>query len=43
MLKNEWDIWSTQFKGVRPMLQVELGKGAAGKVEKLRAYEDLRI
>ena len=43
MLKNEWDVWSTQFKGVRPMLQVELGKGAAGKVEKLRAYEDLRL
>jgi len=43
MLKEEWDVWSTQFKGVRPMLQVELGKGAAGKIEKLRAYEDLRL
>jgi hypothetical protein len=43
MLKDEWDVWSTQFKGVRPMLQIELGKGAAGKIEKLRAYEDLRL
>ena len=43
MLKDEWDTWSTQFKGVRPMLQIELGKGAASKVEKLRAYQDLRL
>ena len=43
MLKDQWDTWSSQFKGVRPMLQEELGKGAAGKIEKMRAYEDLRI
>lgn len=43
MLKDQWDTWSSQFKGVRPMLQEELGKGAATKIEKLRAYEDLRI
>ena len=42
MLKDQWDTWSSQFKGVRPMLQEELGKGAAGKIEKLRAYEDLK-
>ena len=43
MLRDQWDTWSTQFKGVRPILQEELGKGAAGKIEKMRAYEDLRI
>jgi len=43
MLKDQWDTWSTQFKGVRPLLQIELGKGAASKVEKLRAYQDLRL
>jgi hypothetical protein len=43
MLRDQWDTWSSQFKGVRPMLQEELGKGAAGKIEKMRAYEDLRI
>jgi len=43
MVRDEWETWSTQFKGVRPMLQLELGKGGAGKVEKLRAYKDLTL
>jgi hypothetical protein len=42
-IRNEWETWSTEFKGVRPLLQEELGKGAASGIERNRALEDLRL
>ena len=41
-IRNEWQTWSEEFKGVRPLLQEELGKGAASGVERARALEDMR-
>jgi len=41
-LKTMWDSWSTQFKGARPMLQAELGQGAARQRARQTAYQDLQ-
>lgn len=40
-LKEQWDAWSKAFKGARPLLQEELGKGAQGNVERIQALNDL--
>ena len=40
-LRNQWQLWSDQFKGARPLLQEELGQGANSKINKLKAYSDL--
>jgi hypothetical protein len=42
-IRNEWELWSTEFKGVRPLLQEELGRGATGNIERARALEDIRL
>ena len=40
-LRSQWQLWSDQFKGARPLLQEELGQGANSKINKLKAYADL--
>ena len=39
--KKELNL-TKQFKGVRPLLQEELGKGAAKAIDRTRALEDMR-
>lgn len=41
-LKEQWDIWSRQFKGTRPILQDELAEGGDRQRARQRAYEDLQ-
>ena len=43
IIRNEWETWSTEFKGVRPLLQEELGKGAAKAVDRTRALQDMEL
>lgn len=43
IIRNEWELWSTEFKGVRPLLQEELGKGAAKAVDRTRALQDMTL
>ena len=41
-LKEQWDTWSRQFKGARPVLQDELAEGGDRQRARQRAYEDLQ-
>lgn len=41
-IRDEWQTWSDQFKGVRPLLQEELGKGSATAIQRTTALADLR-
>jgi hypothetical protein len=41
-IRNDWQTWSDQFKGVRPLLQEELGKGSATAIQRTVALSDLR-
>lgn len=41
-LRDQWQIWSDQFKGVRPLLQEQLGQGSQTAIERQRALLDLR-
>lgn len=41
-LRDQWQIWSDQFKGARPLLQEQLGQGSQKAIDRLRAVEDLR-
>jgi hypothetical protein len=43
LIRNDWETWSTEFKGVRPLLQEELGKGAAKAVDRTRALQDMNL
>jgi hypothetical protein len=43
IIRNEWETWSSEFKGVRPLLQEELGKGAAKAVDRTRALQDMTL
>jgi hypothetical protein len=43
LIRNEWEIWSSEFKGVRPLLQEELGKGAAKAIDRTRALQDMNL
>lgn len=40
-LRAMWENWSKSFKGARPALQVELGKGAERAVQRTQALDDL--
>jgi FKBP-type peptidyl-prolyl cis-trans isomerase (trigger factor) len=40
-LKAQWDNWASQFKGARPLLQEELGKGAERAIQRNLALQDL--
>jgi hypothetical protein len=42
-LTNDWQDWSTQFKGARPLLQQELSQGSQKAINRLNALNDLRI
>jgi hypothetical protein len=42
-LNDQWETWSRQFKGSNPLLQEELGKGAAKAVERTRALQDMAL
>lgn len=42
-VRQQWEDWSSEFKGTRPLLQEELGKGAAKGVARATALQDLRI
>jgi hypothetical protein len=41
-LRDEWQIWSDEFKGARPLLQMQLAKSATNQVERVQALDDLR-
>jgi hypothetical protein len=41
-LRDQWETWSTQFKGARPLLQEQLGQGSEKAIERARAVDDLR-
>ena len=41
-LRDEWQIWSDEFKGARPQLQMQLAKSATNQVERIQALDDLR-
>jgi len=41
-LRNQWQTWSDQFKGARPMLQDKLSGGGQRQIERIRALDDLR-
>jgi hypothetical protein len=43
IIRNEWEMWSSEFKGVRPLLQEELGKGAAKAIDRTRALQDMNL
>lgn len=43
IIRNEWETWSSEFKGARPLLQEELGKGAAKAVDRTRALQDMTL
>lgn len=42
-LRALWENWSSSFKGARPALQEELGKGAERAVQRTQALDDLII
>ena len=42
MLRDQWQVWSDEFKGARPALQEELSGGSAKAVQRTRALDDLR-
>jgi hypothetical protein len=41
-LKNQWDLWSKQFKGSRPALQEELAEGGNRQRARQNSYQDLQ-
>ena len=42
-LRDQWETWSSQFKGARPLLQEQLGSGSAKGVARVNALNDLRL
>jgi hypothetical protein len=42
-INDQWDAWASEFKGARPLLQEELGKGAQTAIQRNKALEDLRL
>ena len=41
-IRDEWQMWSDEFKGARPLLQMQLAKSASNQVERIQALDDLR-
>ena len=41
-ITDQWQAWADEFKGARPLLQEELGKGAQTAIQRNMAMEDLR-
>jgi hypothetical protein len=42
-ITNQWQDWSSQFKGARPFLQQELSQGSQKAINRLNALNDLRL
>ena len=42
IIRQEWEDWSTEFKGVRPLLVEELTKGSTANIQRAEAIKDLR-
>ena len=40
-LRDEWETWSQEFKGARPLLEEQLGTGAEKAVARARALDEL--
>jgi len=40
-LRDEWETWSQEFKGARPLLEEQLGTGAEKGVARARALDEL--
>jgi hypothetical protein len=41
-IRDEWQMWADEFKGARPLLQIQLAKSASNQVERVQALDDLR-
>lgn len=41
-LREQWQLWSDQYKGIRPLLSEELGSGGSRQIQRFKAYEDLQ-
>lgn len=41
-IRAEWQVWSDEFKGARPLLQIQFAESAANQVERVQALDDLR-
>ena len=41
-IRDEWQAWSQEFKGARPLLEEQLGQGAEKAIARTRALDDLR-
>ena len=41
-INDQWTQWADEFKGARPLLQEELGKGAQTAIQRNFALDDLR-
>ena len=42
-IRDQWETWSTQFKGARPYLQEQLSQGSQKAIDRARALDDLRL
>lgn len=42
IIKERWDLWSTEYKNARPLFQQELADSAANALKRQRAYDDLK-
>ena len=41
-ITNEWQTWANEFKGARPLLQMQFAKIGANQIERTQAIDDLR-
>lgn len=42
VLREQWQVWSDQYKGARPFLQEQLGQGSQKALDRVNALADLR-
>jgi hypothetical protein len=42
IIRQEWQDWSDEFKGVKPLLVEELNKGSTSNIQRAEAIKDLR-
>jgi len=41
-LKDKWDTWSKEYRGVRPLLELDLAESASKVVKRKQSYDDLK-
>ena len=41
-IREEWQVWSSEFKGARPLLQIQFAEAASNQLERVQALDDLR-